>query len=83
LQISTLETLAHLLTTAYGILHGYISPVIEEYPMMYAKYVENSNYVEEAFLVSFFALAMYYEEHIKQWLLKVEGISHLEVVQIF
>ena len=43
-----------------------LAPIIEEYPMMYAKYVEDANYVEEDSPISFLELAMDYEYHIKK-----------------
>jgi hypothetical protein len=49
-----------------------LAPLIEEYLMIYADYMENENYVEEAPPISFLEEAMDYEEHIKQWLHKVE-----------
>jgi hypothetical protein len=59
-----------------------LAPIIEEYPRFYEDYVEDENYVEEAPPISFLELCMEYEEHIQQWLLKVEEFSHLEAVCI-
>jgi hypothetical protein len=59
-----------------------LAPIIEEYPRFYVDYVENENYLNEAPLVIFLELAMEYEEHIQQWLLKVEEFSHPEIVCI-
>jgi hypothetical protein len=53
-------------------LQGHIIPLIHEYPVIYVYYMENENYVKEASPMSFLEEAMDYEEHIKQWLLKVE-----------
>lgn len=57
-------------------------PVIEEYPMLYVNYVKDKKYVEEFSPIHFLELSMDYEEHIKQWLLKVEDFSQLEGVRI-
>jgi len=42
-----------------------VAPIIDEYPSFHADYVEEAPYV------SFLELAMKYEEHIQQWVLKI------------
>jgi len=51
-----------------------LAPIIEAYTGLHA------NYVEDVPPISFLELAIEYEEHIKQWLLKVEQFSNPEVV---
>jgi hypothetical protein len=59
-----------------------LAPLIEEYPMIYADYMANANYVEETPPISFLEEAMDYEEHIKQWLHKVEKFQPFKGVCI-
>jgi hypothetical protein len=48
-----------------------LAPVIEEYPVLYVDCMEDTNHVEGFSPTCFLEFVMDYEEHSKQWLLKV------------